>query len=389
MKVLHTISGIWEHTGGPAESVPRLCSALVKNGVDVTIMTLNGSLSKTAKECRDDGVEIVSQSHYKQISLTVFNASMSLTANSDITHGHGLWLPLNWATGRAAIKNRKPLIITTRGALNPNALKHSSLKKKVVGSLLDNRYLNAASCIHVTSYDEYMAIRRYGLTNPVAVIPNGVKVEKYDSLISEEQFRCKHGIPNGRKILLFLSRISWEKGLEDLAEAWGRVAPAFDDWQLLIVGPGETKYVSKVKHRFSSGQAGDRVSFAGPLYGDEKIAAYTSASLFVLPSHTENFSLVTAEALAAGVPVITTEGTPWSVLAKSGCGWWVPIGEESLTVAMQEAMALSDDERKEMGAKGKELIINKYAWPQIAEQMVSVYKWVLNGGSTPNCVRLD
>jgi len=386
VKVLHTISGIWKHTGGPAESVPRLCSALVKDGVDISIMTLNGELSNAALESQSDGVEIISLPHYKQMSLKVFDAATRQAKQCDIVHGHGLWLPLNWAAGRAALKNKKPFIITTRGALNPNALKRSRLKKQLVGSLFDNRYLNSASCIHVTSNDEYLAIRNYGLKNPVAMIPNGVHVEKTNSAISVEQFRHTYGIPKERKVLLFISRISWEKGLEDLAEAWGKVGPDFDDWQLLIVGQGEAKYVSTLKQSFGSGPAGDRVTFTGPLFGDEKTAAYASANLFVLPSHTENFSLVTAEALAAGIPAITTQGTPWSTLVENRCGWWVPVGPEGITMALHESLNTNEIELKTMGRIGKALIDNKYSWPVIAKQMEGVYDWVLGCRDEPECI---
>lgn len=389
MKALHAISGIWEHTGGPAESVPRLCSSLVKLGNKITILTLEGPLSIAALESKSDGVEIITLPHYRQMSLGVFKASLDLVQNYDIVHGHGLWLPLNWAAGNAAIKNGKPLLITTRGALNPNALNHSRYKKRIFGALLDNRYLRAARCIHVTSHDEYLAIRQYGLKNPVAIIPNGVHQDIVKHIPSDDAFRSKHGIPPEVKILLFLSRISWEKGLEDLAVAWQKIAAAFSDWQLVIVGPGKPEYVAKLKNTFDSIVGGKKVLWLGPLEGGDKFAAYASASLFVLPSHTENFSLVTIEALAAGVPVVTTHGTPWSELPKNGCGWWVPVGAEGITVALREAMIMPEEKLKEMGLRGNDLIGEKYTWPVIARQVSEVYGWMLGRCEMPSCVITD
>lgn len=389
LNILHTISGIWQNTGGPAESVPRLCSSLKNMGNNISIMTLDGPLSNAALECEVNGVEIVSLSHYKQVSLRVFTASNSLVQHFDIVHNHGLWLPLNWAAERAAIKNRKPLIITTRGSLNPNALSHSSFKKSMVGMIFDNHYLRAAHCIHVTSHDECLAIRRYGLKNPVAMIPNGIVPEFFKEMTPDLGFKQRHGIPLESRILLFLSRISWEKGLEDLAKAWSIIASEYANWHLVIVGPGKPEYVQELKQFFRTNPGGERVYWLGPLDGHDKFSAYSVANLFILPSHTENFSLVTVEALAAGIPVITTRGTPWSILPEQGCGWWVPIGAEGISSGLREAMALSDEKLMEMGLRGKALIGEKYTWPAIALQMSDVYEWMLNRREMPSCVTLD
>jgi glycosyltransferase involved in cell wall biosynthesis len=352
-------------------------------------MTLRGPLSSAALECRSNGVEIITLPHYKQVSRGVFKICHNLTQLHDIVHNHGLWLPLNWAAGRAAIKSGKPLLITTRGSLNPNALKHSSIKKRIVGMLFDNDYLHAARCIHVTSHDEYLAIRGYGLKTPVAIIPNGVMPVVPQETPPNQGFKQRYGIPLDSKILLFLSRISWEKGLDDLADAWRCIASDYSNWHLVIVGPGKQEYVEKLKQVFNSNPGGNRVSWLGPLEGEEKFSAYSAASLFVLPSHTENFSLVIAEALAAGLPVVTTRGTPWSVLQEESCGWWVPVGSEGIASGLREAMSLTDEQLKEMGLRCKRLIGDKYTWPVIARQMSEVYEWILGRRSMPSCVTLD
>jgi glycosyltransferase involved in cell wall biosynthesis len=389
LRVLHTISGIWKHTGGPAITVPRLCSALVKKGIDVILATLDGPLSEAAIESRKDGVDLRTYSHYWQCSLKIISAIREIAKTVDIVHGHGLWLPTNWVTGYYAIKENKPFVITTRGALNPNALLHSRWKKKVAGYLFDNRNLRFADCIHVTSIGEYEAIRIYDLSNPVAVIPNGLDIKKFMSLPPRDALIKRYPMLAGKRILLFLSRISWEKGLVELAESWDSISPEFGDWALLIVGDGKLRYVSQLKERFAVGKGKDRVIWTGILTGPEKYEVYAAADLFVLPSHTENFSLVTAEALAAGVPVITTQGTPWAELVERECGWWVPLGTDHLTSALREAMNLSDAARQKMGENARRLIEEKYTWDRIAEEMIAVYRWMLHDGALPDCVKLD
>jgi glycosyltransferase involved in cell wall biosynthesis len=360
----------------------------VQKEIDVILATLEGPLSGPAMACIKDGVDLRTYSHHWQFSLKIIGAINEISKNIDIIHGHGLWLPANWATGFYAKRYNKPFVITTRGALNPNALSHSVWKKRLAGLLFDNRNLHYADCIHVTSSDEYESIRSYGLKNPVAVIPNGIDFETFNNLHKRSSHIGNFKGLEGKKVLLYLSRISWEKGLVELAESWDRIAPEFEDWVLLIVGDGKPEYVSKLKARFDAGKGRDRIVWTGILTGSEKLEAYAVADLFVLPSHTENFSLVTAEALAAGVPVVTTRGTPWSDLKEKNCGWWVPIGTEHLTGALRQAMNLPDVERQKMGENGKRLIEGKYTWGRIAAEMVSVYDWILNGRDIPDCVRM-
>jgi glycosyltransferase involved in cell wall biosynthesis len=120
--------------------------------------------------------------------------------------------------------------------------------------------------------------------------------------------------------------------------------------------------------------------------GEAKWNLYRSADLFVLPSHSENFGLVVAEALACGVPVIASRGTPWEDLITHRCGWWVDNRPETLADALREATGLTDEERQAMGARGRDLVKTKYSWSPVAAQMKSVYQWMLGQGPKPECV---
>jgi glycosyltransferase involved in cell wall biosynthesis len=389
LRVLHTISGIWKHTGGPAETVPRLCSALVEKEIDVILTTLEGPLSEAALECKQNGVDLRTYSHHWQFSLKITEAIKEIARNIDIIHGHGLWLPINWATGFYARKYNKPFVITTRGALNPNALSHSHWKKKIAGFLFDNRNLQSADCIHVTSLGEYEAIRSYGLRKPVAVIPNGIEIPYFDKNLLRHKLTEKYPKLKGKKIILYLSRISWEKGLPLLAEAWANVSADFKNWHLLIGGQGPQKYENEIKKLFSEKGLSERVTWAGLLLGEEKLSALVLAELFVLPTLSENFGIAIAEALSTGIPVITTQGAPWHDLIEWKCGWWIPIDASHLANALREALALPDSVRQEMGENGKRLIQSKYTWEQVASQMTAVYDWIIRKDKPPHCVKID
>jgi len=131
------------------------------------------------------------------------------------------------------------------------------------------------------------------------------------------------------------------------------------------------------------------VSFPGPVRGEEKWTLYRESDLFVLPTHSENFGIVVAEALASGVPALTTTGAPWSVLEDENCGWWVAPDEEAVDAALADATSRSESERLAMGRRGRALVEERFSWNPVADAFRRVYAWILGDAPRPDCVRLD
>jgi glycosyltransferase involved in cell wall biosynthesis len=295
----------------------------------------------------------------------------------EILHNNALWLPCNHAAASVAASLKIPLITTTRGMLAPWAMAHKRLKKQLAWGLYQNRDIQRAACLHATAEHEYRHMRALGLRQPVAVIPNGI----------EAPAAAPRKSTDGPRTILFVGRIYPVKGLLNLVAAWAKVRAS--GWRIVIAGPDQAGHEAEVRRAIGDAGLEGCFEFQGPVHDEAKWDLYRAADLFVLPSFTENFGLVVVEALACGVPVITTRGAPWAELEKRGCGWWVEIGAEPLASALREATALSDAERREMGLRGRRLVEEKYAWPGIAKQMVAVYEWVLGGGPPPECVRMD
>jgi glycosyltransferase involved in cell wall biosynthesis len=176
------------------------------------------------------------------------------------------------------------------------------------------------------------------------------------------------------------------KGLLNLVNAWAQLAPV--GWRLRIAGPDDVDHYNKVHALIRLLKVEDSIDYVGPVDGVAKSALYNGADVFVLPTFTENFGVVVAEALAHGVPVITTQGAPWADLEKFGCGWWVEIGVDPLMRALREATELTDLDRHTMGQRGRSYV-RRYDWSGVANVTADVYRWLLGQGSRPVCVLND
>ena len=172
-----------------------------------------------------------------------------------------------------------------------------------------------------------------------------------------------------------------------MVKAWGQVQESLPDWELVIAGPdcgakGELEAVIAEEQI-------PRVRFVGEINGQAKYDFLTEADIYVLPSHTENFGITVAEALACGTPTIASQGTPWEGLETEKCGKWVPIGVEPLAATLRELTSLTDDERAAMGERGRAWIQRDFSWDGIGAKMKAAYAWLLGQGERPDWVKLD
>lgn len=287
---------------------------------------------------------------------------------------NGLWTWPNYASFKFSLQNQIPVIVSPHGMLDPWALSNSAKKKMAIRRVFQNRQLKLATCLRATAEMEADHFRKLGLLNPIAIVPNGVEVPQ---LIQRSKATVS------RRRLLFLSRIHPKKGLPLLIDAWKVIAHERSDWELLIVGPDELGHLSEIQKR---ARGVERVFWKGEIKGEEKNALYQSADLFVLPTHSENFGLVVAEALANGVPVVTTKHAPWQALEENDCGWWIDLSLGALIETLRYSTSLSPAALNAMGDKGRAFVRREFDWDSIAEKMTDVYLWVANRAERPETV---
>lgn len=310
-----------------------------------------------------------------------------MVSEVDLVHFHSLWRYPTRIGCPILRREGMPHVIAPRGTLHSWAMRHRGFRKRGAFSLYERKNLKHADCLHATAAAEVVQLRKRGFMGPVAVLPNGLSLEALEAF---QERRDRRNRPDGfKRKLLFVSRIHPVKRTKELVEAWVSVFKEFPDWELEIVGSGDVRYEREVREPLRGSPAAERTIFRGYLSGKALWDTYQAADLFVLPSHTENFGSVVIEALAAGLPVITTTGTPWAELEKKQCGWWRDLSQERLTSILREAMMLDDRRRREMGEAGRTWVLEEFSWPLIARRTVAVYDWILDGckrDEAPECV---
>jgi glycosyltransferase involved in cell wall biosynthesis len=314
-----------------------------------------------------DMVPLIETSHFTINYLSIWDlflyGSRLSAKDIDLIHLQHIWTPYIQVMAFWAFQKKIPYIITPRGMLEPWIMAQNPWKKKLGLLFYQRKAIQRAVYLHATAHMEAENIKALGFLNPIAIIPNGIDLSEVKKI----------KIAYGTKKMVFLSRIHPKKGIELLLEAWRMIDT--QDWFLEIAGNGEESYITSLS---ASAQDLQNVSFVGPKYGVEKWRFLRSADVMVLPTYSENFGIVVAEALAVGVPVITTKGTPWQDLESFQCGWWIDLSASHLQTSLVNAINTPIAQLKVMGSNGRKLIEKKYDIKAVASNIAELYKQIVN-----------
>lgn len=292
----------------------------------------------------------------------------------DVIHDNGIWLLHNHRLAGIAAKCGLPRIVSLRGMLEPWAFDHKWWKKRIAWRLYQRRDLRRAQIHHATAAAEASNMQRFNFGVPIRTIPNGVELPEV-VVGAASPYEGGGRLDPNAKIALFLGRIYPVKGLPMLIEAWARVRP--EGWVLYIAGPDEAGHRADLEKAVAEAGLRENVAFLGPVGGAAKSAALVNADMFVLPTHSESFGMVVGEALAHGLPVLTTTGAPWPTLQEHGCGWWVAPTVEGIAEGLRQAIACDTGTLQTMGAKGRAWVASEFGWKSVAKQFVAVYQEVV------------
>lgn len=366
---LHLVANAAVTSGGEGLAALRYAESIAQAGCAVTFLSKNISDShvKISLERGSFDLQILPTQRnflHELFDQYCFMQRLCEQINFDEIHLHGMWTPLLALAALIARKKKINLVVSPHGCLEPWALAYKHCKKWLALKSYQGAILRSASLFVATATQELESIRQLGLRQSIAIIPNGVDVGPLP----------QRDVHKTIKTILFLSRINPKKGLLDLVESWAIVRRP--GWRIVIAGGDEEGYRAKVETLIRAKNLQSDFEFVGFVDGLHKQACFDAADIFILPTYSENFGIVVAEALANELPVISTTGAPWQDLVEHRCGWWVEPGVQGVSSALIKALECNPEELTEMGRRGRQLVIHKYSWEMIGSTALELSEWL-------------
>lgn len=401
IKIAHLTASVSRRGGGLFDAVLRLAQSHDRRRFDGRVFGLrdeftDADLARWAPvpvaAFAPSGLKAVGYSPDLRIALDEFSP--------DLCHTHGLWLYPGVAVKNFSRKNHRPYLVSPHGMLDPWALQNSRWKKRVAWTLFEHAHLRGAHCLRALCAAEADSIRKLGLKNETAVIPNGIDLpENKQEPAGAQAPPWADAVAPGTKVLLFLSRIHPKKGLVNLLNAWSANRKS-EAWVLAIAGWDQggheaelMRLCSELQIPFTDVRSRNPASclnsfasvvFLGPQFNEAKAACYRYCDAFVLPSFSEGLPMVVLEAWANSKPVAMTAECHLPEGFQAGAAVKIEPTETGIAAGLNEIFSLTDAGRAALGARGRALVEERFTWPRVASQFEAVYAWMLGGGAKPD-----
>ena len=383
MKILHLSNIIGEHKGGGLHEVVSNLYINQKKLNHEPHIWYPGKHEDANTFRQDSNILALSTLGNLKYGLVnnLFSPLPKELKNFQIIHQHGIWMPMSLLAKKIKFAFNIKSIIQPHGYLLEHSLNLSKYKKKTAYYLYEKSNLESAQVLIACALPEALKLKELFPNKEIAIIPNGISLEFFNS---KKTFSHAE---NKKKTVLFLSQIIPIKGIERIFKSIKSIGiKSFFDWDFIIAGYADTHYKRYLQNMVKEFRLQDLVTFVGPKFGKDKIQIFDSSDVFILPSYNENYGIVVAEALARGVPVITTKGTPWEELNKYDCGFWEENSDEGIKTALLKLLDCNKRKLTRMGNRGRELIKRKYLWNKTSLKTIKLYDWVLNQKEKPNFI---
>ncbi len=366
MRIAQIVPSLEERHGGPSKSVYDMAAALARAGHDVELLATGPGPDETRTEGRLK-IGIFHRDWPQDICPSSGLRARLRRLDADVIQHHSLWLRTLHYAHRCAVRTGAALIVSPRGMMTAWAWGHHRWRKQLARRVIHPGALEAVQGWHATSPEELADISARGFHQPACMAPNGVELPTAeDKAAAAVYWRELCPETAQRPVALFYSRFHRKKRVLELIDLWTGHGPR--DWLLLLVGIPEDYTPGELEaHALRSPGAGRVRAFSGI----DRPPPYAVASLFLLPSHTENFGLAIAEALAHGVPALVTDATPWGVLNDVGGGWCVPWSD--YPGALRAAAAEGPEKLRSRGAAARTWVLREYSSDKQVRTLVEFY----------------
>ena len=382
MKILHVIANLAPRYGGPFKACWEMARAVAQLGHQVSIYTTNQDGHEVLPVPTDrpvwrEGVEVryfpVQSPRFWSTSWPLARTLRQEIKNVDLVHLHNLYLFHDLAAGYCCRVFGVPYLIQPHGSLDPFIYRRHRGRKRIMEWGFQNRTIREAAAILFTTAAEQELATPFSFGTPGVVVPLGMDLDEFAVLPEPGSFRRQHPEIGDKHIILFFGRVNFKKGLDILAKAFGAVARQRQNVHLVIAGPDNDGWGARVRPWLEEAGVLERTTFTGMLLGPERLAVLQDATMFVLPSYSENFGLAVIEAMASGLPVIISDNVNiWREVELAGAGKVVPCEAGKLTAAILDLLDKPEMARQ-MGQKGQALVRDEFQWPDIAVRLQETY----------------
>ncbi|MEO0512018.1 MAG: glycosyltransferase [Planctomycetota bacterium] len=390
MNILHVINRFSFEAGGPARAVTDLAEAMTArgHGVGVASYTHDATPEHWNADKAPHTVKLPEPDLAAGfLSKPQARSLRSVVQRYDVVHLHGVWDPVLLQFARIAERVNRPWIVSVRGMLDDWCMSQRTLKKRFFLLFGGSRTLNRAARVHLTADAERDQAKKYFRRAESVVIPNLLNLEPFRRLPPADLARRSFdAFGHGEPVVLFLSRVHYKKGIEHLIRSVRSVLDAGRPHRVVIAGTGDHDYAAAMQKLAADEGVADRVSFVGQVTGELKLSLYRAADLFVLPTSQENFGFVFFEALASGLPLITTTGVDtWPALERSGGAEIVgldPSGraDGSALIAKMTKMLSDADSLARRGEAGRAWVFEEMSADRLGDRFEELYQRAVSGG---------
>lgn len=360
--------------GGPPQKIHALSQGLYGLGHTVRTVTFNSKEPRSNYEVTFDNIRVQyvpwGGNSFFQVPLR-YGILGEAIQQADIVHCYGLYNLLVPTVVFLANHYHRPYLLEPLGMYVPRG--RNRVIKRVFHQLVSSWMIRKAKCLIATSAVELTELEEVAGDTPVVMRRNGIDRAAFGAMPDGRKFRRTHNVGTGEYIILYVGRISPIKNLVRLVQAFE--AAQMERARLLLVGPMlEPIYADKLKKIIDELDLNGSVHLVGPLYGNDKLEALAAADLFVLPSIYESFGNAAAEAVAAGLPVLLTEGCGISALIDGRAGIAVPPTVSGLVEGMH---ILLDARQRSVLTKERTSVLDELDWERPVREMTSIYQDVI------------
>ena len=378
----------WEYppriVGGIARVVHDLSKRLIKDGHEVTVVTYRDNADVPEYE-NDKGVNVYRVDNYMihpnnfidwimQLNFNLIakaNEIISKEGKFDVIHAH------DWLVAYAAktLKNSYniPIVSTIHAT---EAGRNSGIHDETQRYINDTEWMLTYESSEVIVNSNYMKNeiqRLFGLPfDKINVIPNGINLSNFTGIERDYDFRRQYAMDN-EKIILYVGRLVYEKGVQHLIAAMPKILSNYNDAKLIIAGRGGM--MDELRAEASNLGLNDKIYFTGYLNSKQAQKMYKCADVAVFPSTYEPFGIVALEAMLAGVPTVVSDVGGLDEIVTHGVDGMKSYAGNANSIADSVTALLYDHQlATNVSKKAKQKVKDQFNWEKIAQDTHFTYE---------------